>query len=208
MRNHSGLGRIGVTTNIFLRQGRGECVEAIDRRLVGILSQQSFETIPILSSQQNIADLDNALGFKGFVLAGGNNIGEVVERDELERRILEYSIQHKTPVLGICRGMQMMNIFCKGELEVVSGHVRTSHYLVSDIPEINGELVNSFHSFGIKDRLVGSRLVPVAYAENGSIEIIRHLDYPWLGVMGHPERSNFSPTVLGWIFQELNWVNV
>lgn len=208
MKNRRFRNRIGVTTNIFSRQDRDEWVEAIDRQLVVLLSEHGYETFPILSSQQNIADLAKELGLKGFILSGGNNLAEILERDELERQILEYSIQHKTPILGICRGMQMMNVFCRGGLEVVSGHVRTSHCLTSDIPELNGESVNSFHSFGINDGLLGDRLVPIAYSDNGSIEIIRHLDYRWLGVMGHPERPNFSRVVLNWVFQELNWMNV
>ncbi len=63
------------------------------------------------------------------LLCGGNDIGEVVERDDTERRLLSYASDRALPALGVCRGMQMMALWAGGILARVSGHVRTRHRL-------------------------------------------------------------------------------
>lgn len=67
----------------------------------------------------------------GFLLSGGHDIspvrygGDVTygklseltpEREEVEYLILSYAYQRNLPLLGICRGMQMLNVFCGGSL--------------------------------------------------------------------------------------------
>ena len=44
----------------------------------------------------------------GFLFSGGNNINDkyTIERDYIEKKIIEFSIQNNIPILGICRGMQ------------------------------------------------------------------------------------------------------
>lgn len=38
------------------------------------------------------------------------------QRDELEKRLLSYALAHELPILGICRGMQFINVHCGGTL--------------------------------------------------------------------------------------------
>jgi hypothetical protein len=49
--------------------------------------------------------------------------------------------------------------------------------------------VNSYHSFTISPAAPGSRLVPLALADDGSVEAVGHVDLPQLGVLWHPERE-------------------
>jgi GMP synthase-like glutamine amidotransferase len=66
----------------------------------------------------------------GLVLSGGTDLNPAqygqtrlpqtdepdVERDERERRLLRDSLARDLPVLAICRGMQVLNVFCGGTL--------------------------------------------------------------------------------------------
>ena len=50
----------------------------------------------------------SSLKINGIILSGGNNIGDVKERDITETYLLKYAETNEIPVLGICRGMQML----------------------------------------------------------------------------------------------------
>ena len=61
----------------------------------------------------------------GFIFSGGNDIGEMDLRDKSEHT-LNYAEKNKMPVLGICRGMQLMAVWAGADLIKVQGHVRTT----------------------------------------------------------------------------------
>jgi putative glutamine amidotransferase len=117
------------------------------------------------------------------VLSGGNNIGDFPERDATESSLLAWAEEMKIPVLGICRGMQLISVWGRGALKPVEGHVRTRHNLHGSIV---GE-VNSFHHLALSGCPPGYEVL--ARAEDEEIEAIRHLDLPWEGWMWHPERE-------------------
>jgi putative glutamine amidotransferase len=75
------------------------------------------------------------------ILSGGGDPGDDPEREYTETGILKYAEEKQLPVLGICRGMQMMGVYAGASLVEVSGHVRARHKVEGII---TGE-VNSFH---------------------------------------------------------------
>ena len=91
---------------------------------------ESVEVIKLSYDSNNIDDLENC---HGIVLTGGEDVHprfygkpELYEycykedvnevRDEFEWRVLEYSKKNKLPMLGICRGLQVANVFYGGTL--------------------------------------------------------------------------------------------
>ena len=74
-----------------------------------------------------------------LLLSGGNDIGTVPKRDLLEKSLLFWAEKYKKPVLGLCRGMQMMGVYFGSELIDVKGHVCTEHQL-----QINNNIEKMF----------------------------------------------------------------
>lgn len=121
----------------------------------------------------------------GIILTGGNDLaaygGDAPERDELEQFLIQYSVEQEIPLLGVCRGMQMILNQFGAKLRKVEGHVRVEH------PLSNGDTVNSFHSWGATECY--RPLIPEAWSADGVLEAVTHQDHLWIhGIMWHPER--------------------
>ncbi len=118
------------------------------------------------------------------------------DRQELEfMGLLEKSGK---PLLGICRGMQLMNIYFGGTLIQDVANRQTHHrYEVQESPvhtvSINNSKylpsgkysVNSIHHQAIKK--LGDNLIITSTSEDGIVESIEHETLPWIGVQWHPE---------------------
>lgn len=131
----------------------------------------------------------------GQALNGAAEIDE--ERDACELALVWAFAAAGKPVLGICRGLQVVNVAFGGTLrQHIDGHSRsmgrdTFHAVRTDDPllrSLYGErfTVNSAHHQAI-DRL-GDGLRVIARAEDGTIEAVRHGSLPVLAVQWHPER--------------------
>lgn len=124
------------------------------------------------------------------------------ERDARELALLEVFTQQRKPVLGICRGMQSINVFFGGDLvqdwpghSAVDGvdRLHTVRAAPSLMRDLYGQtcVVNSCHH-QIVGRL-GSGLRAVQWAEDDVIEAFRHRSLPVWGLQWHPERLLDAP---------------
>lgn len=183
---------VGVTQRIDRVAGRDELRDALDQKLIHWLLHAGLipVTIPnVLSSTESprTRDIDRwlqAVRPNALVLSGGNDIGDYPERDATERHLLCWAKENCVPVLGICRGMQMLAVWAGGSLKAVDGHVRTRHSLRNGL----SGTVNSYHNFSLANCPPGFKVL--ATAEDGEIEAIRHQLLPWEGWMWHPERED------------------
>ena len=179
---------VAVSQRVDVVENRGERRDALDQRLASFLSVIGLTPVMVPNQLINTTPglpiwLDR-FDFSGVVLSGGNNIGDHPERDSTESSLLEFAKRNGLPVLGICRGMQMMAEWSGGSLIRVEGHVRTRHLLTG---EINAN-VNSYHDYALSECPEGFEVL--ARAEDGSIEAIRHSVLKWQGWMWHPERES------------------
>jgi len=162
----------------------------------------------------------------GFILTGGvdthpsfyngktvyNNLPPSfqMERDLFEERIYRYSQSNKLPLLGICRGMQLINVLQGGKLiqDLDNGNARhkkeesdKEHAIVAEnnslLYKISGSLtghVNSAHHQAIDPNAIGDNLMVNAYDDDDE-KIIEGLEFKnktgkafMLCVQWHPER--------------------
>ncbi|MFE2236686.1 gamma-glutamyl-gamma-aminobutyrate hydrolase family protein [Streptomyces sp. JL2001] len=148
----------------------------------------------------------------GLVVAGGADVEPVRygaapdprtgpparARDAWELALIEAALASGTPLLGICRGMQLLNVALGGTLiQHLDGHVEAvgviGRHAVKPVPgtlyaSLAPELaeVPTYHHQAV-DRL-GRGLVPAAYAEDGTVEAVELAGPGWaLGVQWHPE---------------------
>lgn len=134
-------------------------------------------------------------------------MGEVsLERDALELFVARYTAQHGIPTLGVCRGVQVMNVALGGSLYQdlpAQGFRTVQHYQKAEPPVLGHSVeqigqsplnklfeprfrVNSYHHQALKDLAPG--LCPVATAPDGIVEAVVLEGHPfYLGVQWHPE---------------------
>jgi len=131
-----------------------------------------------------------------IILSGGENIGEYPERDKTEQKLLEYGIENKLPIFGVCRGMQVINKYFGGALTKTNDkkHECKNHFIkLNNFSLFQNEekiLVNSFHENVIhKNELATDLTVLAKSEEDETIEAFIHKNYPIIGVMWHPERE-------------------
>ena len=143
-------------------------------------------------------------GLYGEEIAGSRGIDE--ERDAREMELIDMFRAAGKPVLGICRGMQILNVAFGGSLyQDIDGHRETAqgdtiHGSRTDDPMLTalyGERfpVNSSHHQAAARP--GEGLRPVQWADDGTVEALRHETLPIFGVQWHPERMR-QPTD-GWL---------
>lgn len=132
-----------------------------------------------------------------------------MKRDSMELLLLTLSMEMKKPLLGICRGVQLINIGLGGDVyqDILSqfkedfpiahtqpfGYEIPSHTvsvtdgtLLSKITQSGTIRVNSMHHQAV--RKVAPGLVASGFAPGGLIETVEMPDYPFfLGVQWHPE---------------------
>lgn len=160
-------------------------------------------------------------GVDGIIMTGGDDISPEIygeennglslntslPRDRAELYILERAVDLGYPVLGICRGFQLINVYFGGTLYqdlesqfgsgVTHRHVFREpgdlHHEVSiekgtrlfDIIGVSELRVNSRHHQGVKNP--GRGLLPSAYSGDGIIEAMEQGDMNIIAVQWHPE---------------------
>ena len=165
--------------------------DCLDQVWIKFLLECGLIPIPVPNSVD--AALTICERVDGIVLTGGNDLaaygGDAPDRDETERALLDLAEQRGLPVLGVCRGMQVIQHRFGSRLEKVQGHVTLRQRISMDGRSVE---VNSYHNFGAKE--VHPPLVSWAIAEDGVIEAVKHQDRRIAGLMWHPERCQpFAP---------------
>jgi gamma-glutamyl-gamma-aminobutyrate hydrolase PuuD len=176
---------VGVTQRVVVDPPHGTRRDCLDQVWVKFLLGCGLIPIPIPNSVD--AALTICESVQGIVLTGGNDLaaygGDAPERDETETALLDLAERKNLPVLGVCRGMQVIQHRFGSRLQRVHGHVAPRQRISIDGRSVE---VNSFHNFGAME--VYPPLVTWAIADDGVVKAVRHTERRMTGVMWHPER--------------------
>ena len=190
--------KIGITSRITENTTYIEKRDAVSHDWPKFLEKIHAFPIIIPNSITKSKEFFDKMDLDGFVLTGGDNIGDNIERDKIEKSIIEYGIKNKLPIFGVCRGMQVINYYFGGNTEKSSNnkHVKNDHLVEiqkNNFSKINSNdsfKVNSYHHNIIKEKFLGKNLVSFALTKNDrTVEGFFHKNLSIMGVMWHPERQ-------------------
>ncbi|QSR24869.1 gamma-glutamyl-gamma-aminobutyrate hydrolase [Nocardioides aromaticivorans] len=142
------------------------------------------------------------------------------ERDDYEATLIEEALSAGVPVLGVCRGHQLLNVVLGGTLvehldETLLVHSSPNHapddgdlaHVVSFVPGTTAHavygprrVVNSWHHQAV-DRL-GRDLAVMGRTPDGVVEAIGIPDRPVLGLQWHPEWAGSPDPSFDWLVVE------
>lgn len=154
------------------------------------------------------------LNYDGLLLSGGGDVDPAMyqeeingsvridrERDKAEFALLKAYIEAGKPVLGICRGHQLINVYFGGSLyqhlpEAQLHTNKTDSYITHPVSAVDSSIlaklygpsfvVNTSHHQAVCR--LGEGLRATAYWEDRYVEAIEHETLPILGVQWHPEK--------------------
>ncbi len=169
-----------------------------------------------------------------LVIGGGNDIspehygGDIQdkvksdpERDRLEIDYIKFALQNSLPILGICRGAQLINVVCGGSLHQDIRTLRKNTYnrpgllptknvtiindsRLSEICQRTEMRVNSLHHQAI--RQAGECLKVVGRDRDQIVQAVESIDqHRIIGVQWHPEYLCYLPSQLAlfrWLVEE------
>ena len=196
---------------IILSKASNNYVSWIEDKDIIILDAYTIENI---DSMLKLAD--------GIILTGGEDINPLEyndtnnikvcgpinhKRDTLERKLFDFALRNKIPFIGVCRGMQMMNVASGGTLYgdiptelgdkvIHRNYGEVSHEIVlSDTSSLifpndkDTFMVNSWHHQGLKDIANGIRVIARSYDGLPEAVVMEKYIHPFMiGVQFHPER--------------------
>src|ERR1700733_9885741 len=173
---------VAITQGVSVVPAYGERRDCLDQAWTKFLWACGLLPVLLPNVTEAALALCEGANIAGLVLTGGNDLvelgGDAPERDAVENALLDLAERRGLPVLGVCRGMQVIQQRFAIPLRRVEGHVAQRLVI-----RINGEPkeVNSYHHFGSSDSRPPLDVWRIA--EDGVVKAIRHSVQPITGIM-------------------------
>ena len=227
--------RVALSMRVVAASSRHGRCDAVEQDWHGFLRECGIVALPVPNVGEGAVDWLDGIELDGVVLSGGNDIcpetygasgtlpNAFPERDRTEVALVRLARSRGIPLVGVCRGMLMLNVFFGGTLlqdikEEIPGagnHLRAIHPCAVTSPHIAEVLgaaslkVNSYHTQGVTEVELSPELRPFASCPAGVLEGIHHPELPFVGIQWHPERDNpasaWDRQLFSRIFVHMEW---
>lgn len=203
--------KLGLTQRVTYIEQYDERRDSLDQRWWALA--QALDFMPIALPNLTPAEAANyvqALDLSAIIMTGGNTLAFLdptdsvnaqrndlaPERDAFEWALMDWGIKQQIPMVGVCRGMQVINHYFGGTLVPMNGHIATRHDIqfCNQWEKLGSRTVNSYHGFGLFADNLADVLEATAQHEDGSIEAFMHSHEKIAGIMWHPEREKILST--------------
>jgi len=194
--------KIGITQRVVWIPERNEIRDCLDQAWTRLLAECGYDMLPIPNALDDPAAYLAHMKIDGLILSGGNDVASTdggdsaPGRDHMEKKLIAACGKNRIPVLGVCRGMQMLNLFHGGRIRLLDGHAGTVHQLIPGKGDLGFSRptacrsVSSHHRYGMLPEDIAPSLYITVWCEDGSAEGFVHTQFPHFGIMWHPERSS------------------
>lgn len=190
--------KIAITQRLCENESYKETRECLDINWGELFLELGFAPI-VLPIKYDVKKIYDEVGFDGIILSGGNDLYSLNEnelskqRDEFEMNLIKFALEKDIPLLGVCRGMQIVAQFFDCSFKKIPNQISTRDKLTISKNSkyynalCNIKSVNSYASFFI-DKF-SKELIASATNQDGIIKAIEHIDKKIFGIMWHSERE-------------------
>ena len=182
-----------VSSKLF-RDKYGVWNSTYDEDIQKFLNLLNLKIYPFLQNKGKISkSFKNA---DGLLLLGGGDLYKYDKkeenrlRDNIEKKLFKYFFRSNKPIIGICRGFQMIMDIYGVQMKKGKGHIRKFHNLKlesSRFLKLKNSKVNYYHNYIVEELPINFNIV--SKMKDGSIEISEHKHKKILCFMFHPERK-------------------
>ena len=184
--------RFGITMRISHAPGYDEPRDAIakdwSKYMQSAFPDSQYLFIPNI--EKNVIDFINKWEINVIILSGGDNIGNYPQRDNTETILLEYALANDIPVIGICRGMQLIHDYFGGKIGAGDESFANNHRAKNHKVVISNSVfeVNSYHTnIIIEETIHKDFYIYARCTADNSVEGMKSKNI--LTMMWHPERD-------------------
>jgi putative glutamine amidotransferase len=200
--------RVAITMRRSDASAYAEPRDAVSHDWLSTFERHGLIPILVPSTLADPVELVEASGARALLLSNGEDVGTSPERDQSERKLYEHAVRAGMPVLGVCRGLQMINVIAGGHVRAVSAdhvaklHAVTLHSRLATIAGATTLSVNSFHGCGVARGELAPSLTPLAHTADDLIEAFEHAAHKVIAVQWHLERAGAPAALTDYLLGE------
>lgn len=170
--------------------------DGISNDYIRLFEKLNITPILIPNSLKDPKKFFNHADVNGVFLTGGDDPRKNDSRTKTEIALIKYAIELELPIFGVCRGLQTLNIYFDGFINVFKtqqNQSETHKIIISNhfcgLSKGKEFIVNNYHNYFISHKSLGKNLTSFAISDHNTIEGFFHNELPIIAIQWHPERN-------------------